>query len=902
MISVIIYGRNDQHGYNLHKRVAICLNSLAEVLTESGDEILFVDYNTPDDFPTLIEAISDTLTERCLRMLRVFRVRPWVHEARFRRRTHLLAVETVSRNVALRRSNPENRWILSTNGDVVVVPRVPGRSLSAIAAAAADGFYQLPRFEIPETLWESLDRRNPAAVLDRVRAWGTALRLNELVHTDSISRFDGIGDFQLCLRRDLFHIHGFNEAMLVGWNVDMNLCRRLSLLYGPPGTLLDDVFVYHCDHTRQPTVNLTGDIPMNDPLAFIGGVRRPELPEQAETWGLADLDIEEWRGDDLPTARFVASLERVIEPMEVPYLQGWNDGSAYTRLDCPAEHVLPYFADHLATLPTNADVSLVPGSLRMLTLFAQAWAALGGRGRVLVPQSLLDGLAANRLPDNVLGVALEEMWERAGLFAFEFALDPDSAPAVPDVGFAGVDAAGRARLGLVKAAFVKLAAWERGRTPCSPGRKFVCANAINTYFGSLARDELVFTWTPYNNRVCFGYVRPERRVPAVRTPQEQAGGLPWFLADRLGRRLRLDFHEAVLVRNDVQALLTLADPEDLDPMRCIEPLEVALQWPDLPAETGVSAPTLVRLAAVVRAKRASVRLGPALARPVVLALRDDAEPPFGKLASLDDWECPQWFAWAERFTQDSLPYISSTYAYHKRSRGVWERVQMLYALDRLGLVEWNVDAAVLCAGPEGLPLFLGDRLAHVDVVAVRAGLDRAALLSKKRWFGADGVGVHTGGLGAMDPGGRRWRFVAAPQGALFRNDTVATLDLLAAIDRHLEPGGVLVFSAEVVLTAGAVAGALAPGRMRALEHAVGVATGFRTVASFDWTVTPSTLDRIARTGAEGDLSRPHFVRATGEDLHLNGVWLWRKEHDTPAEAWGDVLSLLAGDGTADWQK
>jgi hypothetical protein len=52
MISVILYGRNDSYGYNLHKRAALSLNCIAELLTHDQDEILFVDYNTPDDFPT----------------------------------------------------------------------------------------------------------------------------------------------------------------------------------------------------------------------------------------------------------------------------------------------------------------------------------------------------------------------------------------------------------------------------------------------------------------------------------------------------------------------------------------------------------------------------------------------------------------------------------------------------------------------------------------------------------------------------------------------------------------------------------------------------------------------------------------------------------------------------------
>src|SRR5579863_5714178 len=105
MISVVLYGRNDNYGYNLHKRAALSFNCIAEVLTDPSDEILFVDYNTPDDFPTFPEAIQDTLTDRARNLLRIFRVRPRIHE-RFKAKTPLLALEPVARNVAIRRSSP----------------------------------------------------------------------------------------------------------------------------------------------------------------------------------------------------------------------------------------------------------------------------------------------------------------------------------------------------------------------------------------------------------------------------------------------------------------------------------------------------------------------------------------------------------------------------------------------------------------------------------------------------------------------------------------------------------------------------------------------------------------------------------------------------------------------------
>src|SRR3954467_6839183 len=122
IISIVLYGRNDDYGYNLAKRAAIGLNCMAQVLTEPGDEIIFVDYNTPDDFPTFPEAIQDTLTSVAKTKLRVLRVRSAIH-ARYASGTHLLALEPIARNIAIRRSSEENRWVLSTNTDMIFVPR-----------------------------------------------------------------------------------------------------------------------------------------------------------------------------------------------------------------------------------------------------------------------------------------------------------------------------------------------------------------------------------------------------------------------------------------------------------------------------------------------------------------------------------------------------------------------------------------------------------------------------------------------------------------------------------------------------------------------------------------------------------------------------------------------------------
>src|SRR5262245_37087770 len=215
MFSVIIYGRNDSHGYNLHKRAAISFNALAEVMSDPDDEILFVDYNTPDDHPTFPEAIHDTLTDKAKKVIRILRVRPEQH-VRMGLKTHLVALESQSRNIALRRSNPRNRWILYTNTDMLLVSRDPKQSLSDILGEVPDGFYQIPRFELPEMLWEAaFDRKDPAGNLVKLRDWSVRYHLNQVVHNFMPMRYDALGDFQAVLREDMFAIHGFDETMIL---------------------------------------------------------------------------------------------------------------------------------------------------------------------------------------------------------------------------------------------------------------------------------------------------------------------------------------------------------------------------------------------------------------------------------------------------------------------------------------------------------------------------------------------------------------------------------------------------------------------------------------------------------------------------------------------------------------
>src|SRR6266536_863024 len=189
MISLILYGRNDAHGYNLHKRAAISLNCIAEVLSHPDDEVIFVDYNTPNDLPTFIEAIYDTLTPKAKSRLRVMRIRPELHK-RLVSRTHLFAREPHSRNIAIRRSNPRNRWILATNTDMIFLARNGVKDLTEAVRDIPDGQYIVPRYELPEPLWESFPRTDPHAVMRACEELGTKLHLEEVAVRFPYMRFD----------------------------------------------------------------------------------------------------------------------------------------------------------------------------------------------------------------------------------------------------------------------------------------------------------------------------------------------------------------------------------------------------------------------------------------------------------------------------------------------------------------------------------------------------------------------------------------------------------------------------------------------------------------------------------------------------------------------------------------
>jgi len=423
MISVVVFGRNDAHGYNLAKRAAISINCIAHLLDDPDDEIIFVDCNTPNDLPTFPESIADTLTDRARKVLRVLRVRPAQFE-RGRNGTAFKVLEPLCRNIGIRRSNPNNRWVLNTNTDMVFTPLQPGTSLSQIVAELPNGFYELPRFEIPETLWESVDRMNPGRTISDFFAWGSRFHINEIVTSGQGILFDNPGDFQLCLRSQLFEINGFNEQMVRGWHVDSNLCKRMWLLNGETGTILDRLYAYHCDHTRIITAgHSAASATSNSFHEFYENVDSPYLPGQSVTWGLPQEKIEEIHLTADFFSRGRNALEQMLPGMERLISKCTLVGNVIdTCMYYDNKHIFPYLADVIINASSAADVGYVGTNNEMLSMICEFRQRLGHSGQVLFDGAAPSSAALCPQPGAWETVSNDILYQRSDMVIFDFSM------------------------------------------------------------------------------------------------------------------------------------------------------------------------------------------------------------------------------------------------------------------------------------------------------------------------------------------------------------------------------------------------------------------------------------------------------------------------------------------------
>jgi hypothetical protein len=379
MISIVTYGRNDNYGFNLPKRTALGFNCLAEVLS-NDDEIIFVDYNTPDHLPTLPESIWDTLTDKALSLIRVIRISHDLHE-KCKADSPLPILENVSRNAAIVRSNPQNHWILSTNPDVLLVLASPWRNLAELVKDLPDSFYEMPRFDIPESVWSSFCRTDPKANMAAARDWLVSHKaaVAETVPDWRFQKyllFDAPGDFQLAPRSYFFRLRGFDESMNKYLHSDSNLAKRMWLLNGGrTDHLLGKLWVLHQDHylSGEWAKNI-GTIVHNDLYKKV--FHQDDIEANDENWGLKAVRLPVFvLGQKVQTQRIALSDSSCVANGDLALTRepDWGIQPVHRLAHYDPAIITLYLRGNLELTPPESLVAYVGQSPATLECIRRIW-------------------------------------------------------------------------------------------------------------------------------------------------------------------------------------------------------------------------------------------------------------------------------------------------------------------------------------------------------------------------------------------------------------------------------------------------------------------------------------------------------------------------------------------------
>jgi len=325
---------------------------MAHLLSE-GDEIVFVDWNTPIGYPVMPVSIKDDLLPKTKSLLRIIRVPQSVHNLVSEGSNRAL-IEPLARNVGIRRASPNSKWILSSNTDILFASP-SGKNFREIFENLEENLWLSYRFEIPEFVWDGLDRRNPKLTSEFILAHYRDRSILNRIRVDSASDADfpipdGVGDFQLATSYLWAKTTGFPEDMKKGWHVDTRLTLQMERISKNQPRLLNesDMVIFHQNHLRNTTA-YHGVTETNSLL----DVDKPYV--NPTSWGLSDHDLGE--------------IDLELEPKGIEHLnsifhsgnsQITSDASDLSdllkRLDYNLARTKFFLADEISILPKGSLV------------------------------------------------------------------------------------------------------------------------------------------------------------------------------------------------------------------------------------------------------------------------------------------------------------------------------------------------------------------------------------------------------------------------------------------------------------------------------------------------------------------------------------------------------------------
>jgi len=652
----------------LSKRAALSLNTIASVLGRDDDEIIFVDYNTADDLPTFPETVADTLTCRARALLKIIRVRPH-HHLPYKPHTDMVVIEAISRNIAIRRVNKSCQWVLCTNTDMIFNTDAKDTSLTDIAASLAKGLYHIPRFELPETLWENFDRSSPGEARTFLRKNAKTMGLEVCVEGPADTLYDYCGDFQL-IHLDLLHeIQAFDETMLLkGW-CDPNIARRLQKHGYPAKSLFPTVKGFHCGHHRgfeAPDKKSRSGPTKNDAELYFYNLQEAIPPYQPPKWGFKDLKLETFQLNS--RIQYSQTIQNICSGLNAKSQNIAYPPELRNSLIYQSETILPFLADLLWTITPESEIALIGVNPQFANIFA-----------TFAEQMSLNHTITTLGKDCEMPAGATE---NADVILLNFGLEYEHVKDMDDNALVSM-------LEPMDEMIDHVIQEEDQRLKANKShRRFIFINAERAlrpglsyhnqlWFYAKLAPEFHISIVPLQSRVCYGYLK---------TPSTQfhALDLAQPLSEHPGFKRQLSSTEIMALYSQVRYICEAVIPADQSdiPPEFLKPtlaaiVEILLDIPHCPLPRDA----LEKIHSSWLLQRPSQRCAGTITVPV--NTETHSVPAHSVLADYRAWDNADWLAWAKRFGEG----IGDPQDSRVRSAQSWAQIQILFKLDRFGLLD-----------------------------------------------------------------------------------------------------------------------------------------------------------------------------------------------------------------------
>ena len=318
-LSAVVLNRNDD--YKEPKRAAFCVNSLLDTF----DEVVYVDYNSPDDKGSSLNTFIDDIPKTG--KLKHIVIPPYAHNLM----TNItggddvqVCTEVVGKNIGIRRATGD--WIVSTNIDIIGPERNTFREL--VPTLSNNNFYIVSRRDVDLQKcmsydvkdWKQLhkelceitrERHMCGAKLRGVkplddcpnvrekgdgRCWGGGTCEYEVKYpwgctpNDVWSKINCCGDWQFAHRDIWYNIRAYEEFMMGKCFTDTNIQKKAEI-YGYPVEVIYDLPLFHIEH--KPSAGTGGGKggTENNPLMWVDQFNQQSLNQT--TWGFSQIAFEE---------------------------------------------------------------------------------------------------------------------------------------------------------------------------------------------------------------------------------------------------------------------------------------------------------------------------------------------------------------------------------------------------------------------------------------------------------------------------------------------------------------------------------------------------------------------------------------------------------------------------------